>query len=53
MFLEVQGSSGWGDDKNRLWIDRRQIQPVGKCWFVKVKGETLRKDEVFDFNSAC
>jgi hypothetical protein len=31
-----------------LWIERRQMWPVGKWQFIKEKGKTM--DEVFNFN---
>ena len=52
-----QGRSGRGicpgGTKDCLWIERRQMWPIGKWQFIKVKWETLCQDEVFNFNWAC
>ena len=37
--------------KDCLWIDRRQMWPIGKGWFYKgTRGKTLCVREVFNFD---
>ena len=38
--------------KDCLWIERKQTWHIGKCWFIKVKGENLWLDDLLNFNWA-